>query len=84
MIGDIQIRNQVRAFLATRGEHETVPEGYILLALNEFFPERIEAGQMMAAIQWNEARGFIESRHNKRLDRMEWKLSERGRREEGL
>jgi hypothetical protein len=83
MIDEVEIRNQVRAFLATRAK-EPMAEPYLLLALNKFFPEKVKAGEMMLALYWNEARGFVERLHNGKLAREEWKLTERGLREEGL
>jgi hypothetical protein len=83
MIDETEIRNQVRVFLAVRPE-EPMAEPYLLLGLNQFFPEEIKAAEMMTALRWNEARGFVERLFNRRLSRDEWKLTKRGLREEGL
>lgn len=84
MIDDVTLRNQVRTTLATRPPEETFPEPLLLSLLSTFFGTRIAADQMMRALQWNQARGWVEFRRNTDLERDEWRLSERGRIKEGL
>lgn len=84
MIDVIELRQQVRVILSTRKADETLSEPYILAALQRFFPEPVKAHEMDLALQWNQARGWVESRYNQDQERTEWKLSERGRVKEGM
>jgi hypothetical protein len=84
MIGETELRKQVRATLGTRGEDETMPEPLLLASLISFFATAIPAPDMMRALHWNQARGWVEKRRNEDEERDEWKLTERGRVKEGL
>ncbi|MDR3405130.1 MAG: hypothetical protein P4L99_21730 [Chthoniobacter sp.] len=84
MIDATELRQQVRAVLSIRAEDQTLAEGYILAALQRFFPEKVKASEMQLALQWNKARGWVEDRWNGDEERTEWLLTERGRIKEGV
>jgi len=84
MIDPIELRNQVRVVLSAKDADTPVPEGYILAALKRFFPEPVKSTEMMLALRWNEARGWVESRFNRDEEAMEWLLTDLGRVKEGV
>lgn len=84
MIEATELRKQVRVVLSTRGDDESLSEPFINTALNRFFPESVRAADMMLALRWNEARGWVTKRRNADEERDEWKLTNAGRVKEGL
>ena len=84
MIDAAELRRQVRVILSARPAATLTAEGYIAAGLSRFFPERIHASDMQSALEWNEARGWVEKRWNADEERNEWMLSGRGRIKEGL
>lgn len=84
MISAPLIRKQVRLVLSAVAADRSLNEPFILEGLRRFFPEEISAEELMAALQWNEARGWVERRWNAEYERTEWLLTRRGRTQEGL
>ena len=86
MIDAVKLRRQVRVVLGSSSDEVTVPEAYIHAGLSDFFPrgERIPVDEMLAALAWNEARGWCARRRNPEMERNEWLLTPQGRAREGI
>jgi hypothetical protein len=84
VIEQTELRKQVRKVLSAIPADRTMSEGYVAAAVARFFPEPVPAADIVFALQWNEARGWVDRRWNGDEERDEWMLTHRGRIKEGL
>jgi hypothetical protein len=84
MTDPIALRRQVRVLLAAAHADQRLSEPFLLAALARFFPEPVRVPELLAALAWNQERGYADARWNADEERTEWLITPRGRAKEGV
>jgi hypothetical protein len=79
----IILRKNVRIILSTELKYR-FSETMIMQRLALLMPEPVQVPEMKTALEWNHARGYVESRYNEDAERHEWSLTDDGKQKEGL
>jgi hemerythrin superfamily protein len=83
MTDPIELRKRIRLILSALPEGRRASEDLLFSKSKSDFPD-LRLDELRHAIEWNQARGFVDYRRNHDEERDEWFLTERGRQKEGL
>jgi hypothetical protein len=81
----ILVRQKVRFILSALPKNRPwTREEFLVDQLNRYLPSRVTVDELRTALEWNQARGYIEYRRNSDEECEEWFLTDSGRHKEGL